>query len=508
VSVGLVWAAVIIYVLIATAVAFLARGRGHNLGGMADYYIWNRSMGGVLAALSYAATTYSAFMLVGLAGLTYAGGVGALGLEMVYFSGLVLVTIFGPRFLLVGKKYGYVTPSEMLGDRYESRAVAVVMALASCVFLIPYSAVQLAGIGYLLQGATEGAIPFAVGTLLATALAITFALVAGIRSVAWTDALQMVVMIVTASVAVLLVVDGLGGFGELFGRVSEEHPGWLSVPGDGYFSFSVFLGLTLPWFFFSLSNPQVSQRLFMLGTMRNLRRMLLGFLVLGFVYTLVAVLWGFAALVRFPDLESADLASPSLLASDLVPSLVAVIIMVGILAAAITTIDSILLTLSSMVARDVYGTRTGVDESRQLTVGKIVIPLIAVLAFLFAGLQLDLIAVLAVSSSAGLLVTVPAIVGAFFWRRGTAAGVLSSVAAGGLLVAFLEISQMRPLGQASGVWGLLSATVLYVGVSLLTKAPERKAQEFMDYLHDTLRDKGDGSFDGFAFAASVAPVGA
>ena len=488
-GVGLVVFALVLYMLIGSGVAILARG---GIGrGMAEYFLWNRSMGGFIGALSYSATTYSAFMLVGLAGLTYAGGVGALGFEMVYFSGLVLVAFFGPRFLLAGKKFGYVTPSEMLGDRYASRGVAVVAALASCVFLIPYSAVQLAGIGYLLSGVTDGGISFTAGTLVATALAVTFALVAGIRSVAWTDALQVLVMLVTATVAVLLVVGSLGGFGELFGRVAEEHPGSLSVPGGGFFSFSMFLGLTLPWFFFSLSNPQVSQRLFMVGTMRNLRRMLLGFLVIGFVYTLVAVLWGFAALVRFPELESADLATPSLLASDLVPPVVGVIVIVGILAAAISTIDSILLTLSSMVARDVYGNAPGgADEDRQLLVGKLVIPVIAVLALLFAGLQLDLIAVLAVSSSAGLLVTVPAIVGAFFWRRGTAAGVLSSIVLGGLLVAYLEVTQTRLLGQASGVWGLLATILLYVGVSLLTTAPDRKAEEFIGYLKVALKDKG------------------
>ncbi len=488
-GVGLVVFALVLYVLVGAGVAVLARG---GIGrGMAEYFLWNRSMGGFIGALSYSATTYSAFMLVGLAGLTYAGGVGALGFEMVYFSGLVLVAFFGPRFLLAGKKFGYVTPSEMLGDRYGSRGVAVVAALASCVFLIPYSAVQLAGIGYLLSGVTDGGISFTAGTLVATALAVTFALVAGIRSVAWTDALQVLIMLVTATVAVLLVVSSLGGFGELFGRVAEEHPGSLSVPGGGFFSFSVFLGLTLPWFFFSLSNPQVSQRLFMVGTMRNLRRMLLGFLVIGFVYTLVAVLWGFAALVRFPELESADLATPALLASDLVPPVVGVVVIVGILAAAISTIDSILLTLSSMVARDVYGNSPGgTDESRQLLVGKLVIPVIAVLALLFAGLQLDLIAVLAVSSSAGLLVTVPAIVGAFFWRRGTAAGVLSSIVLGGLLVAYLEVTQTKLLGQASGVWGLLAAVLLYVGVSLITTAPDRKADEFIGYLRSALKDKG------------------
>ncbi len=486
---GLVVFALVLYVLVGAGVAILARGGVGS--GMSEYFLWNRSMGGFIGALSYSATTYSAFMLVGLAGLTYAGGVGALGFEMVYFSGLVLVAFFGPRFLLAGKKFGYVTPSEMLGDRYGSRGVAVVAALASCVFLIPYSAVQLAGIGYLLSGVTDGGISFTAGTLVATALAVTFALVAGIRSVAWTDALQVLVMLVTATVAVLLVVNSLGGFGELFGRVAEEHPGALSVPGGGFFSFSVFLGLTLPWFFFSLSNPQVSQRLFMVGTMRNLRRMLIGFLAIGFVYTLIAVLWGFAALVRFPNLESGDLATPALLASDLVPPVVGVIVIVGILAAAISTIDSILLTLSSMVARDVYGNSPGGgDESRQLLVGKLVIPVIAVLALLFAGLQLDLIAVLAVSSSAGLLVTVPAIIGAFFWKRGTAAGVISSIVLGGLFVAYLEITQTTLLGQASSVWGLISAILLYVGVSLLTTAPDRKADEFIGYLRGALKDKG------------------
>lgn len=484
-SVGMVWGAIGVYVALMVVVAFLARSGPAS--GMVDYFLWNRSMGGVVAALSYAATTYSAFMLVGLAGLTYAGGVGALGFEMIYFSGLALVAFFGPRFLLVGKKFGYVTPSEMLGDRYGSRAVAVVVALASCVFLVPYSAVQLAGVGYLLEGTTDGAIPFTTGTLIATTLAVLFSLVAGIRSVAWTDAVQMVIMLITATVAVLVVVYSLGGFGELFGRVAAEHPGALSVPGSGYFTFSVFLGLTLPWFFFSLTNPQVSQRLFMLGSMRNLRRMLLGFLACGFVYTLVAVVWGYAALVRFPGLESADLATPRLLASDLVPPVVGVIVVVGILAAAISTIESIVLTLSSMVARDVYG---GSDDSRQLIAGKLVIPVVAGLALLFAGLRLDLIAVLAVSSSAGLLVTAPAIIGAFFWRRGTAAGVLASVILGGALVTYLEISGTKPLGQASGVWGLLAATVLYIGVSLLTTPPEQKAAEFIGYLRGALKDKG------------------
>jgi SSS family solute:Na+ symporter len=483
-----IWTGVAIYVVFASVTAYLSRtGKSAS---MSDYFLGNRQMGGFVSAMSYSATTYSAFMLIGLAGLTYTGGVGALGFELIYLCGVTLVLVFGPRFWLVGHRFGYVTPSEMLGHRYDNRAVAVVSSVASCVFLIPYSAVQLAGVGYLMSGMTDGAIGFTAGTILATVLAIVFALVAGLRSVAWTDSLQAIVMIISATLVVVLVVHRLGGLDSFFSALSDDHPGSLSVPGNGFFSFSTFLGLTLPWIFFSISNPQVSQRLYTPASLRDLRRMLLGFMVFGFIYTLVSVTWGFAALLEFPDLATADLATPRLLASDLVPTVLGIIVMVGIIAAAVSTIDSIMLTLSSMVTRDVVAVaKPDVTEGQQLVVGKVVLPVIAVLAYLFAQLQLDLIAVLSVSASAGLLVMVPPIVGAFFWRRGTAQGALAAIAVAGALVLALEWSSTSWLGQGSGVWGLLVSVVLFVGLSLATKAPAERAALFIDTTRRDLREK-------------------
>lgn len=475
---GWIWTGVSIYVALALVAAVLSRtGKSHS---MSDYFLGNRKMGGFVSAMSYSATTFSAFMMIGLAGLTYAGGVGALGFELLYLCGVTLVLIFGPRFWRVGSKYGYVTPSEMLGHRYASKTAGAVTALASCIFLIPYAAVQLAGVGYLLSGMTGGGISFTTGTVLATVLALVFALVAGLRSVAWTDSLQAILMIVSASLVVVLVISQLGGLGVFFDRLAEQ-PGALSVPGEGYFTFSTFLALTLPWIFFSISNPQVSQRLFTPGSMREMRKMLLGFMVFGFIYTLVSVFWGFTARLEFPDLASSDMATPTLLGSGLVPTPLAIIVMIGVLAACVSTIDSIMLTLSSMVTRDVYAAaRKGAGERSQLLVGKLVLPIIAVLAYGFAHLELDLIAVLSVSASAGLLVLVPPTIGAFFWRRGTSAGVICSVVVAGSLVLWLEATETALLGQGSGVWGLLSATVLFVGVSLASGAPTDRAADFID----------------------------
>lgn len=480
-----IWIGIAAYTVIAGFTAYLSRTeRSKN---MSHYFLGDRKMGGFVSALSYSATTYSAFMLIGLAGLTYSGGVGALGFELIYLCGVTLVLIFGPRFWAVGKKYGYVTPSEMLGHRYDNRGVAIVSALTSCLFLIPYAAVQLAGVGYLVSGMTDGAMSFTTGTLIATILAIVFAIVAGLRSVAWTDSLQAIIMIVSATFVVVLVINHLGGLGSFFDQLSTEHPGTLSVPGNGFFNFSTFLGLTLPWLFFSISNPQVSQRLYSPRSLKQLRQMLLGFLIFGFIYTLVSVLWGFAAFMKFPNLETGDLATPMLLSSDIIPPLAGVVVMVGVMAAAVSTIDSIMLTLSSMLARDVVGGfKPAMSERRQLTVGKFVLPVIALLAYLFAQLELDLIAVLSVSASAGLLVLVPPTVGTFFWRRGSAAGVLTSIIGAGTLVFILELTGTKLLGQGSGVWGLALSCVLFIGVSLATRAPEQRATEFLTFSRSEL----------------------
>lgn len=478
---NMVWIGIAVYVVLASFVAYLSRREDRS--GMAGYFVGNRKVNGVISSLSYSATTYSAFMMVGLAGLTYEGGVGALGFEIVYFTGVSLVALFGPRFWLAGKKYGYVTPSEMIGDRYNSKTAASLISLVSCIFLIPYSAVQLAGVGYLLSGITGHAIPFTAGVIIATILAIVFSFAAGIHSVMWTDSLQAVIMIITSTLVVLLVIFGLGGFGELFHNIQVHHPKALSVPGSGFFSFPTFLGLTIPWFFFSLSNPQVSQRMFMPKSLKGLRQMLIGFLIFGFIYTFVSVLWGFSVFAKFPGLKTADLATPTLLSSNLVPPVLAVIVMVGILAAAISTIESIMLTLSSLFARDVYGNAKKQSTDRQqLLAGKIVIPIIAILAFAFAELQLNLIAVLSVASSAGLIVVVPAFFGTFFWKRGTAAGVISSVLIGAIAVLIMEFTKAEPLGLAAGIWGLIISSVLFIGVSLVTKAPQEKAIAFVDEL--------------------------
>lgn len=482
-STTLVWTAVAVYAAVGLLIAWWARQGLPS--GVEGYYLGGRRIGGVVSALSYAATTYSAFMMLGLAGLTYKGGVGALGFELVYFAGLGLVVIFGPRFWIVGRKWGFVTPSEMIGARYGSRAVAAVMAVLSCLFLIPYSSVQMLGMGYLLSGVTGGGIPFEAGLVLGAALVLVWTLVAGLRSVAWTDALQALVMLVSGVLAVWFIVDSLGGWGGFAGAVKADHAEWLTVPGPGLFSLTTFIAISVPWFFFSISNPQVSQRLFTTESLGAMRTMVIGFLCFGFIFTMISIVWGFAALAVAPGLDNPDLATPTVLGTGVVPAPVAILLVVGILSGAVSTVDSIALTLASMVCRDVYRRDVeGGSEARELALGKVVVVVVVAAAAAFATLKLDLISLLAVLSSTGLLITVPIIVGAFFWRRGTAAGALACLVGGTAVVAGLRFGGVD-VGLPVSIAGLIAAVVLFVAVSLATR-PREKALDFRPVLDEEL----------------------
>jgi SSS family solute:Na+ symporter len=476
--------AMVAWTLVAMAIAAAARrGMGH---GASEFFLGGRRIRGFVSGMTYAATTYSAFMLVGLVGLTYRSGVGALGFEMTYLLFTVLfLVVFGPRFWLVGRRYDHITPPELLGDRYENKWVALTAAVISFVMLIPYSSVQLIGAGLLVSGLTGGSVPFMVGVLVMAVLSGVTAIWAGMRSVSWTDAFQAITMIVTSIVALVFVFfrffDTPAGF---FATITESRPELLEFT----WSPALFVGLTLPWAFFALTNPQVSQRLFIPDRLRSMRRMVLYFATFGFLYTIISTLFGFAAAEVVPGLENPDQAMPALLAR--LPAVLSVIIFIGIFAAASSTLGSIILTLSSLFTRDVVKTiRPEISERTEERLARVAMVVLLILCVGFASLQLGLIAVLSSMASGGLLVMAPAIVGAFFWKRATAAGALVSMIAGGLLTGVLYLTGYYPLGWWPSVWGGGVTTLLFVVISLLTRVPARGAA-FIDELNTEMRSRG------------------
>ncbi len=429
--------------------------------GISEYFIANRTIGGFVSALTYSATTYSSFMMVGLVGMTYATGISAMGFELSYLMGtILLLVLFAPYFWTIAKKYECISPMELLSKVYNSHLIGGIATIFSLIMLIPYMSVQFTGIGYLMETLTG--IPYRVSVFITLIIILVFTLWAGMRSVAWTDFLQSIIMFVSSILLLYYVINNfLGGFGQFFQVIQTEHTDLLDA---NKMSYQRFLGLTIPWLFFALTNPQVNQRMFIPRDQKSLKTMITGFAIFGLIYTIIVVHLGLAARHILPGVTNTDLITPLLLAK--IPVILALIVFLGIVAASVSTLNSIILTLSSMCTIDIYSQLLETDEKKQLLFGKIMVPVIAVLAFFFSLGKFGIIVELSVMSSAGLLALAPSYFG-IFWPKRDLIAALSSIIVGGLTTIIMYFTGYYPLGIWPGVWCIILSTIIFIVISII-----------------------------------------
>ena len=394
------------YLAVVTAVSVYSRLYARTRDPV-DYFIASRGLSGLTSAMTYAATTYSAFMMVGLVGLSYATGVGALAFELAYLvSTIAILATFGTRVWELSRERGYVTPTQLLRDRLGSRWATAVAVALTAVALIPYSAVQMVGPASIIVGIGGSSVDYRVAVTIAFAVTLVTTLAAGVRSVAWSDAVQGVIM-VSSAVAFVAWLAARTPSGALARLANAE----LLSPLNSFWTPYTFFAYTTPWIFFAITNPQVFQRLYLPRSRRDYVRMVVYFSVFGLVYTVITVLAGLLAR-GLAELGSLDLGvdlrdrstwnrvTPALLRYAH-PAL-AVAVAVSILAAATSTINSIVLTVASMVSYD-----TVVPERYKLVVGKAVVILFSAVIYLFALSTPAFVVDLAVASSTLLLPLLP-----------------------------------------------------------------------------------------------------
>ena len=155
------------------SVAVMRKNRSQS-----DYFVGGGTIGWVVSAMTYAATTYSAFMMVGLVGLSYATGVGALIFELVYLvATVILLSVFGGRIWDLAREHNLVSPMELFSLRY-GRPAATVGSVVAALALVPYTAVQVIGLAVILEGY---GLSFTGGVLFAVVVIGLWALLGGLR---------------------------------------------------------------------------------------------------------------------------------------------------------------------------------------------------------------------------------------------------------------------------------------------------------------------------------------
>ena len=355
---------VILYFIALIAIGFAASKVTRNTS--EDYFLASRTVGPALMFISLAATNFSAFFFLGFAGAAYRYGFGQYGIMGVGTALMpVMFYVIGSRVWRLGREHGLVTPSELIEKVFKSRLLGLLVLSVMVVYTIPYLGVQAIGAGIILNS-TVG-LDVTSGACATVLVIMLYILCGGMRGSIWTDVIQGFFMVSAMLVAVYFVSGGLGGFEAAGLKAFESKPELFTRPGGaGYFTPQLWLSFMLLWVFVDPMFPQLFTRFYTARTQRSLKAsMILYPLLVSFLF-LVPVLIGVWANATNLKFSSPDSVLPETVKA-FSPDWAYTLVMIGALAALMSTADSQLLALSTMLSRDLK-LRDSVLKSRLITV--------------------------------------------------------------------------------------------------------------------------------------------
>ncbi len=348
------------YAAALAAVAELAR-RARKSTTPSDHVLAGRDLGFVVLLLTVYATAHSGNLILGFPGAAYRRGFAFLlsaGLALMIFVAFHLIAPLRP----LGAQHGFVTPGDLFRHRFgETRAgrrlrvgVALLMSVALANFLLA----QLIALGHVTHVVTDGAVPYALGVVGFTLAIAGYEHVGGMRAVAWSDAVQGVLLLAGMGLLLFWFLGESGGLLGLSARVAQTRPEAVAVPPLrttlNAWSVALIVGLG------AMSYPHGIQRIFAARSAAAFKRAMgwMGFLSLLMTFTITLI--GVAAipyLQGLGEIES-DRVIPRVLEawarSGPWAQALAALVFVAALAAIMSTADSVLLSLSSILVSDVF----------------------------------------------------------------------------------------------------------------------------------------------------------
>ncbi|UCH72249.1 MAG: sodium:solute symporter family protein, partial [Thermoplasmatales archaeon] len=229
-----------------------------------DYFLANRTFGPVLLFFTLAATNFSAFTFLGFAGNAYKSGFGQYGI-MGFGTAIMAIMfyIIGRKVWKLGKEKGYITPPELIGDRFNSTSLRLIFMAVMVIFTIPYLATQAIGAGILIEYVTGSAVIWEVGAIFTMIVIMFYVLSGGMRGSGWTDIIQGAIMIIAMTVAVIFIAINLGGFEAANTLAYNVNPTLFARPGGNeYFMPLVWFSFMLLWIFADPMFPQIFSRFY------------------------------------------------------------------------------------------------------------------------------------------------------------------------------------------------------------------------------------------------------
>lgn len=461
----------IVYLGILVALALWSRRETHTLSG---YYLAGKKLPYWVVAFSTNATGESGWLLLGLSGMGYAVGVQAYWVVVGEILGIAASWwIVARRIKKYGDETDSITVPDVLVAKFDDkwnliRGVAVVIIL---VMVTAYVTAQMVASGKTLSSFLG--MEYATGVIVGSIFIIGYTFVGGYKAVSYTDVVQGVLMLLGLIAVPAAAIFASGGWAEVQSNLMLQDPALVdmfAMSDSGkpvLIAIASFVAIGLPF----LGVPQLLIRFMSARDDVEIKKARIVSMSVMLIYTAGAVTAGVAGRALFPGLEDAETIFP-VLSNNLFPEIISGMLLVVVLSAIMSTVDSLLLLASSAVVRDTYQKIIGTTKSEESlsNYGKLITVVIGVIAVVFGIQEPRVIFDFVLASWSGLGSAFgPAMVGILYYNRITWAGVLSGML-GGFIASVVWLTQFKSdyhdLYEA--IPGFIVGFALTYGVSWLT----------------------------------------
>jgi sodium/proline symporter len=479
-------------VMVVIGVWAARKGSSNTLEG---FLLGNRKMGPLITALTLQATSMSGFMFLGAGSEGYRMGYWALWYAAGDIGGGVLnLSLLGRRMRKLSRAFGSLTSIEYLEHRYPSPLTRLVAGILTIFFLFFYVLAQFIAGGKGMAMITG--MPYWLALLIAVGIILAYTYIGGYFAVAYTDLLQSLIMITGMVWIVVACLSHLGGLTAANSAIAALDPSYLSLWGKDLAKqghWGEVIGAVLVFSVGYMGWPHVVTRHMAMRSPATARSAGLYSTLWNLLFVPAPYLVGILAIVILPRLGDPELAIFEV-AGKLLPPAVTGLVMAAIMAAVMSTADSILLQTGSIAARDLYQrfANPSATDKQMVLVSRLLVLTIGVVGYLVALLQPPSVFTIVIFTTSVLgSAFLPAYFCAAWWRKANTPGAVSSMI-GGALVAFLwkvtgieTITAVHPM-----LAGVVTSTILIVTVSLMTQRSHPVPEAIVAVMDEAARSIG------------------
>ena len=403
-----------------------------------DFLLAGSNIGLVLGFMTFAATLFSTFTLMGMPDFSRNHGIGAWIFLAFSDAGMVfLIVWFGYRLRKSVSSKGFAGMSGLLQDCYQNRWAGYIYFTGVFIFLIPYVAIQIRGVAMFLVQAFPQSMPIWGWSLIIVIVMLVYSELGGLKAIIYADFMQGTLLLLVVWVIALTCMNTVGGWAELFQKAEMANPELLSTPGPkGLMNAQFLIASFLAILMIPVTQPQLSTRLVIMKDMKSMYRMAVAVGIFAMLVIFPTIIIGLYGAIRYPDASMADFLGQVLIHDQ--TGLIASLAIIGLFAAAMSTSDSQLFALGNEL-RGLISKK----ENESLKPIRLAIVIFAVAALVFSLLSSDQLVLLARVSFAGTAMMGPLVILGIFSRKPQ--GIFMIVASGlGILAFILSLAGVLP----------------------------------------------------------------